>query len=179
MLSGESERSLFNYAMVEIFEHEGGLCDHPKDPGGLTNLGICLRAYPKLGREGIINMTKEKASELYWKDYWKRTIQPWMYEAFPCTCIMLIDCAVNQGVSAAIKLFQQAVGATADGVIGNITKRKALGFSDAALCDSVCALRALRYANTKNRDTFLRGWFNRLMSVHRWSIMYNATAYDS
>ena len=30
----------FDKALPIVLQHEGGLVDHPKDPGGLTNLGV-------------------------------------------------------------------------------------------------------------------------------------------
>ena len=33
-------RDNFGAVMAHIFRHEGGYVDHPKDPGGATNMGI-------------------------------------------------------------------------------------------------------------------------------------------
>jgi lysozyme family protein len=62
--------TLFDAAVRSVLKHEGGLADHADDPGGLTNMGISLRAYPHLGREGIINLRREDAIDIYRRDYW-------------------------------------------------------------------------------------------------------------
>ena len=38
----------FDKAFELVIGHEGGLVDHPADPGGLTKYGISKRAYPNL-----------------------------------------------------------------------------------------------------------------------------------
>ena len=35
----------FNKCLQIILHHEGGYVNHPKDPGGETNLGVTLRVY--------------------------------------------------------------------------------------------------------------------------------------
>jgi lysozyme family protein len=62
--------ALFDAAVASVLRHEGGLSDPPDDPGGLTNMGISLRSYPHLGREGILNLTRDDAIEIYRRDYW-------------------------------------------------------------------------------------------------------------
>ena len=32
--------------IAHTLQEEGGLVDHPKDPGGITNFGVSLKAYP-------------------------------------------------------------------------------------------------------------------------------------
>ena len=50
-----------------VLVREGGYVDHPSDPGGETKYGIAKRSHPK---EDIKNLTKERAAEIYEKDYW-------------------------------------------------------------------------------------------------------------
>ena len=89
---------LFDVAVEAILKSEGGLVDHPHDPGGLTNMGISLRAYPDLGREGIKNLTREEAIAIYKRDYWDR-IPAHLPDGLRW---MAFDAAVNHGVSRAL-----------------------------------------------------------------------------
>ena len=35
-----------------LLKHEGGFVNHPRDPGGMTNLGVTKKVYEKwMGRE--------------------------------------------------------------------------------------------------------------------------------
>ena len=57
----------FDAAFTRLLGHEGGLVDHPADPGGLTNWGISQRSYPG---EDIRGMTVERARLIYLRDFW-------------------------------------------------------------------------------------------------------------
>ncbi len=35
----------FDSALAAILHHEGGFVNHPKDPGGMTNLGVTKRVW--------------------------------------------------------------------------------------------------------------------------------------
>lgn len=161
-MSGED---VFKIAMGHVFKWEGGLVDDPRDPGGLTKYGISMKAYPHLGREGIMALTKEDAAALYKKDYWS-AIPEWMYDTHPGTCVVMFDCAVNQGCGFAKRALQRACSAAADGVIGADTKRRVLAMSDAALIDALCVERALHYAGLGTFKHFGRGWMRRLFDAH-------------
>jgi lysozyme family protein len=103
--------SYFDKAIVEVLKHEGGLVDHPNDPGGITNFGISKRAYPLLN---IKSLTKEFAIELYRRDYWSAWYDSMPYEVAAKT----FDMAVNMGKAQAHKILQRAVGVVDDGVVG-------------------------------------------------------------
>lgn len=98
-------------AIQLVLKHEGGYVNDPVDPGGETNFGISKRSYPN---EDIKNMTPERATEIYQRDYWR-------FDAIQnqrlANCVM--DSAVNQGLGAAIRMLQRAAGVQpADGKWG-------------------------------------------------------------
>ena len=39
----------FDECLKMLLHHEGGYVNHPKDPGGETNLGVTKRVYEKWG----------------------------------------------------------------------------------------------------------------------------------
>jgi hypothetical protein len=57
-------------AIQLVLSNEGGFNDDPSDPGGPTNFGIALSRHPELTYDDIKNMTREKAIEIYTKQYW-------------------------------------------------------------------------------------------------------------
>ena len=84
--------SNFEKALAFVLLWEGGYTNDPDDPGGETNFGISKRAYP---RENIKTMTRERAAELYKRDYWIPSGAE--REPFPMA-LVLFDTAVNCGV---------------------------------------------------------------------------------
>jgi len=152
----------FNTALKHILLYEGGLVDHPKDPGGITKYGISLRAYPHLGAQGIRKLTPAKAGELYRRDYW---------DALHCDDLpsglrlMTVDCGVNQGVNYATRALQSSVSVRADGVIGPVTLRAANSVDVTTAVHRFAMNRYLRYARNPNFNTFGEGWMSRLLSV--------------
>lgn len=152
----------FPQAVDHIFKYEGGLVDHPKDPGGITKFGISSRAYPDLGSDGIRRLTKRDASKIYKRDYW---------DAMHCDDLpdelrlMAFDCAVNQGVGYATKALQTSVSARADGVIGPKTLTAINGADPERAVHRFAMNRFLRYLRNKNWRTFGEGWMSRLLSV--------------
>ncbi len=147
----------FDAAFEKIIGSEGGYVNDPQDPGGETKFGISKRSYPTTD---IANLTLDQAKAIYQRDYWDK-----------CSCsqlpspldLLVFDSAVNQGVSPACHMLQDAVGVVSDGVIGALTVSAAVhaGPRAAAL---FMANRAMRYANTPEpqRTQYLHGWFNRL-----------------
>ena len=150
----------FHRCIDRILAEEGGLSNHPHDPGGLTNYGISQRAYPTLD---IAALTLTDAQAIYHRDYW----QPLHGDQLPSGLdLLLLDCAINQGVVTAIQLLQQALQIRDDGLIGPKTlsaaKRAMPG-----LLDAFTAERALRYEFNRNEAVFGRGWYRRLLRMHR------------
>jgi lysozyme family protein len=152
----------FDTAVKHILMFEGGLVDHPKDPGGITKFGISLRAYPELGESGIRSLTKRQAADIYKRDYW---------DALRCSelpsglRLMVFDCAVNQGVGYATKALQSAVSARADGVLGPKTM-DAIGKANVPRAVHKIGMnRFMRYNRNPNWEVFGDGWMSRLISV--------------
>ena len=150
----------FHRCIDRILAEEGGLSDHPADPGGLTNYGISQRSYPALD---IAALTLSEAQALYRRDYW----QPLHGDLLPPGLdLLMLDCAINQGVVTAIQLLQQALRIQDDGLIGPKTL-SAAAVAMPGLLDAFTAERALRYEFNRNEAVFGRGWYRRLLRMHR------------
>ena len=149
----------FDSAVELILEKEGGLANHPSDPGGVTKYGITQRDYPHLD---IPNITVDDAKAIYRKNYWDKIKGDSLPEGIST---LVFDSAVNQGVSRATRMLQRAVGTDADGIIGPRTLAAA---SRANLRDFAVRFgveRALHYAGLPTFPIFGRGWMNRLFDV--------------
>ena len=61
----------FEIAIKEVLHHEGGYVNHPKDPGGETNLGVTKRVYEEWGgTKNMKELTFEDVAPIYKKNYW-------------------------------------------------------------------------------------------------------------
>lgn len=152
----------FPTALSVLLEHEGGLVDDPRDPGGITKYGISLKAYPSLGKEGIKQLTIAAAGDIYKRDYWDAVRCDDMPDKVR---LILFDCAVNQGVGFAAKALQSAAGVAADGKLGPGTLAKVNGVDPYKLVGEFAVLRAFRYMANPNFPRYGRGWLRRLLLI--------------
>jgi len=150
----------FDRALAFVLAHEGGDVDDPHDPGGRTRFGISQRAYP---REDIGALTRERAAELYRRDYWTPLHCDDL--AWP-VALALFDTAVNCGVQRAIRLAQRAVGVPEDGLYGPQT-RAALQVAPQGAATRLLAQRACHYASLPTVGRFGVGWFLRVLDCAR------------
>lgn len=142
-----------------VLLHEGGLVDHPRDPGGITNYGISIKAYPHLGREGIRNLTREQAREIYHADYWTKVRGD---ELPPAAAIVCMDAAVNSGRFRAVRWLQGAAGTTVDGQIGPQTIAACHDKDQRNLARDYTELRMDFLHRLPTFDTFGKGWTRRV-----------------
>lgn len=150
----------FDDAFERVIGHEGGYVHDPRDPGGETKYGISRRAYPG---EDIPHLTLQRAKLLYGRDYWG----PAGCDAVPDVVRFdLFDMAVNQGVHAAIKALQHAVGETEDGVLGPLTLQAVQSTPAHRLLFRFDAARLVAYSSLPEDKwrAFGRGWVRRVAS---------------
>jgi len=162
----------FQDALQHVLREEGGFVNHPKDPGGMTNLGVTRRALEDfrggdVSEEEMRALTPYIVAPFYEHMYWDK-----------CRCgelpsgvdYFVFDTAVNQGVGAAARLLQLVVGASIDGIIGRQTVTMAKTQDAYATIMSLAFHRALRYMETRNIDVFGKGWAGRLLRVRNIAV---------
>lgn len=153
----------FNEVTDFIMLLEGGYGNDPNDPGKETNMGISKAAHPGVD---IKNLTREQARNIYFNDYWTPIRGS---DLSMSNCLIIFDCAVNQGVSTAIKLLQKQLKVTEDGVFGpnTLAAYNQRGFN----IQEYAAQRVLRYTESPNFDQYGHGWMLRMMRVIWKSIL--------
>jgi len=67
----------FDAALESVLHHEGGFVNHPKDPGGITNLGVTKRVWENwIGREvneaEMRALTPKLIGPMYKQMYWDK-----------------------------------------------------------------------------------------------------------
>ena len=145
----------FALAVSGVLRAEGGYVDDPADPGGETKFGISKAAYPALD---IAALTEDDARAVYRRDYWDAC----RCDSLPAPLDWLVfDAAVNQGVQAAGKMLQAAVGVRADGQIGPVTLAAARQ-ADVEAPARFMTLRTMRYASSPGWIRYGAGWVKRL-----------------
>ena len=150
----------FHRCIEFVLAEEDGLSNHPADPGGLTQYGISKRSYPTLD---IAALTLDEAKAIYRRDYWQLLHGDQLPSGLD---LLMLDCAINQGPVTAIKLLQRTLRIREDGLIGPETVNAAAAAMP-GLLDAFAAERALRYELNPNEATFGRGWYRRLLRIHR------------
>lgn len=154
----------------EIIDREGGgkFTDIPQDRGGPTRFGITLPALTDwLGRKATVDdlktMTRNDAHELYRELYLKRP--GFGVIGSQSLLSLVLDMAVNHGVTMATKLLQRAVGIRDDGVFGPVTKQAVAQADFNGLYRRLCAervrFRGRIISGDPSQAIFAAGWANR------------------
>ena len=150
-----------------ILHHEGGYVNHPKDPGGETNMGVTKRVYEDFGgTKDMKELTKEDVEPIYKKNYWDRVKGDDLPEGLD---LMIFDFAVNAGTGRAAKFIQRLVNTTVDGGIGPNTlgkiKEYVVTYGIEETIRSYALMRQNYYESLSTFDTFGRGWTRRVSEV--------------
>lgn len=151
-----------------VLAHEGGYVDHPKDPGGATNLGITFKTLQawrgkKITKQDVKNLSRQEALAIYKAQYW---------DTMKCSLLplgldyMVMDYGVNSGPARSVKDIQRVVGAEPDGVMGVKTVAKIEAFVKVhgilALLERYASRRWAFMQGLSNYPTFGDGWKKRV-----------------
>lgn len=163
-------RESYDRALSEVFKHEGGYVDHPKDPGGATNMGITfavLKAWrgKEITKQDVKNLTRAEAADIYRKNYWDKV----RGDELPAGLdLAVFDFAVNSGPKRAAEFLQRLLGVTADGIIGPDTLAAVRAIKDVALLVNMYMDRRESFLKgLKTFPTFGKGWMSRTKAVRQ------------
>jgi lysozyme family protein len=157
----------YDHCLEMILHHEGGYVNHPKDPGGETNLGVTKRVWEEHGgTKDMKDLTVEGVAPLYQKSYWDRV----KGDELPAGLdLCVFDFGVNAGTGRAAKYLQNLVGATADGAIGPATLRTVNAYVQVeglgATIDAYQSARQGYYEKLSTFETFGKGWTRRVIET--------------
>jgi len=147
-----------------ILHHEGGYVNHPKDPGGETNLGVTKRVYEEWGgTKDMKDLEVEDVAPIYRKNYWDRIKADELPSGLD---LCVFDFGVNAGTGRSAKYLQTLIGTTADGGIGPNTLSKLADYVDENGIENTIknfqAERQSYYESLSTFETFGRGWTRRV-----------------
>ena len=155
----------YDKCLETILHHEGGYVNHPKDPGGETNLGVTKRVYEEHGgTKDMKELTVEDVAPIYKKGYWDKMKGDDLPSGLD---LCVFDFAVNAGPGRAAKYLQTLVAALpVDGGIGPMTLAKVNEyvekFNVKHAVDHYQANRQKYYEELSTFATFGRGWTRRV-----------------
>ena len=157
----------FDEALKAILHHEGGFVNHPKDPGGMTNLGVTKRVWEEwVGHEvdekAMRALTPETVGPMYKTKYWDKI----KGDDLPTGVdYAVFDAAINSGPGRAAKWLQSVVGAVPDGAIGAGTLGKVAAMDAEDIVEKYQETRLAFMQSLPTWDTFGKGWGRRVTEV--------------
>ena len=159
----------FEQCLALVLRHEGGYVNNPKDPGGMTNLGVTKKVWEEyvghtVDEAAMRALGPQDVAPLYKKNYWDKIKGDQLPAGVDYACF---DLAVNSGVGRAAKILQKAVGVSADGVIGPATLDAAASSDVRNLATEICDLRLAFLQSLPTFDTFGKGWTRRVQEVEK------------
>lgn len=153
----------FDKCLEMVLKHEGGFVNHPKDPGGATNMGVTLATYEQwVGRsvtiEEMKNLAFEDVAPIYKENYWDKVRGDDLPSGVDWS---VFDWAVNSGPGRAAKALQKIVMVGQDGAIGPITLAAVHNHDAKEVIEAMYHSRQRFYENLSTFETFGRGWTRR------------------
>lgn len=160
----------------KVLIHEGGFVNHPKDPGGITNMGVTKRVYEEwvgheVSEQDMRDLEEDDVRPIYKKNYWDRVKGDKLPDGLD---MCVFDFGVNAGTGRAAKYLQTMIGTTADGGIGpNTLKALKAYVKENGLVETIKQYQANRqdyYESLSTFETFGRGWTHRNNDTTEYAI---------
>lgn len=158
----------FDKAFERLIGHEGGYSDNPLDPGKKTMYGITEKVARANGYAGSMrDLPLATAKQIAKTEYWDKVKADSFH---PAVAFNLFDIAYNSGNSRAIKILQEAVGTTPDGIIGRLTIAAAARMSTMDIIACMCAVRIEFYTSLGTWPEFGKGWARRVAANLKYGV---------
>lgn len=162
-------RANFATALKDLLapDREGGFSDDPRDPGGMTNLGVTRTVWQEwvghpVSEKEMRELTPAKVAPLYKAKYWDKVKGDDLPSGVDYA---VFDAAVNSGPGRAAKWLQACVGVEVDGGIGPKTLAAVAKADKAALLSDYAKRRLSFLTELPTWDTFKGGWTRRVTEV--------------
>lgn len=159
----------FGPSLIKLLnpDREGGFVNHPKDPGGMTNLGVTQRAWAEwvghpVSEKEMRALTVEKVSLFYKRKYWDKVAGDLLPAGLDHA---VFDFAVNSGPGRAAKFLQELLGVTPDGAIGPQTLKALAKYDPKLLVEQYLQARQDFLEGLETFTTFGNGWSRRVSEV--------------
>lgn len=158
--------------IADIIEREGGYVDRTEDRGGPTKFGITQKTLSQWRKHpcqktDIENLTEAEARQILTELF---LFAPgFVHLNDPNLRAFMTDWGVNSGPTIPVKALQQAMGTTADGIIGPSTLKAANQADASALYKRLYQSRLHFIGHLIGRDAsqaiFAEGWLDRMAAL--------------
>ena len=160
-------KSNFDRCLALLLAHEGGYNCNPRDPGGMTNLGVTKATWAAYTDQDVTEadmraLTPAKVTPLYKARYWDAVRGDDLPSGVDYA---MFDFAVNSGPVRAIRTLQFVLAIPADGMMGPRTLKALAMASPTNVIDMLCQERAEFLRRLSTFKTFGRGWVRRVNEV--------------
>lgn len=159
-------------ALQALLHHEGGFSNHPRDPGGMTNLGVTKKVWEEfVGREVTEDemraLTPEAVAPLYRQRYWDAVHG----DSLPAGVdLCVFDCCVNSGPVQSSRFLQRAVGVNPDGKIGPQTLAAVAALDPHDVIEKFTQIREAFLRDLPTFVYFGKGWLIRTAAVEKQAV---------
>lgn len=167
----------FNASLKLVLQSEGGNDDDPADHGGRTSRGITQREYDAWRKEkrlaplDVWQAPQSDITTIYHDEYW----EPYCDFMPLGVDYIYFNNAVLDGPYRATVLLQEALGVTADGRVGPVT-RQAVASCDAGTVIIKLSAASQAFYRGLHQPKFLNGWLNRVAFVQKQALEMLKTA---
>ena len=159
-----------------------GLVEIPGDLGGLTKWGISqaewsrvYHRYPEYSTS-VKDLTSDQARVIYSREFY-----PTVCDSLPLgPALVVFDCNVNQGIG--IRVLQEALGVTIDGIVGpettgaiRLAVRDIPRFTESLIWARVSEYVRISKASTVNQGFLAKLWLPRLISIRQAALQFGAS----
>ena len=160
-------KSNFEDCLARVLASEGGFVNHPKDPGGMTNLGCTKVTWEEfvghpVSEADMRALTPDDVAPLYKRKYWDRASCDLLPSGLDYA---VFDAAINSGPGRAVKWLQEVAGTPVDGSIGPKTLSAVNAFSPLEIIAHYNDKRLQFLESLPTWGTFGKGWGNRVAHV--------------
>ena len=157
----------FQACLKLLLKHEGGYVNNPKDPGGMTNLGVTKTVWAEwvghpASEKEMRNLTPELVAPMYKRKYWDKVSGDLLPAGLDHA---VFDFAVNSGPGQASKVLQRVLGLKDDGFIGPQTLTKVVSMDSSKLIADYNAARLAFLQALPTWSDFGNGWGTRVATV--------------
>lgn len=153
------------WSFIKRWEGGSSFTNDKDDTGGATRYGISKNNNPDID---VKNLTEQGAKQIMRNRYW---LMSHAHDIPDYMQLIQMNCAVNCGNRAAIKILQKTIGTKADGLFGNKSYQAAQGYKKGArqFAITYLAFQAMYYFNIverrKSQHKWLKGWIRRTLDA--------------
>ena len=157
----------FAQALQVVLKSEGGFVNHPKDPGGMTNLGCTKAVWEEwighpVSEKNMRDLQPADVAPLYKRKYWDKVCGDDLPSGLDYA---LFDAAINSGPGRASKWLQEALGVKVDGSLGPVSLAAVQASDKQKLLAKFNDIRLQFLEALPTWDTFGKGWGRRVSEV--------------